>query len=63
MNITVNILELASELADQKCKIQYGQNRYEIIEGETFVYTEQAQEMFDRWYDVYYSLIDNLKIK
>jgi hypothetical protein len=61
MNVTVNILELASELTDLKVRIQYGENRYKKDSEGTLIYTEQAQDLFNNWYDIYYTLIEKLK--
>lgn len=63
MNITINIVELASVLADEETQryFEYSSNKvYEEDEDET-TYTEEAQEIFDQYYDKYYSLIENAK--
>jgi hypothetical protein len=65
MDIKVNILELASELADKEL-----QEKWDYRDGQAFVddedgglmYSETAQEIFNRLYDEYYTIIDQLKI-
>jgi len=65
MNVTLNILELASELADKEL-----QEKWDFRDGQVFVddehggliYSETAQDIFDRLYDEYYTIIDQLKI-
>jgi hypothetical protein len=65
MDIKVNILELASELADKEL-----QEKWDFRDGQVFVddehggliYSETAQDIFDRLYDEYYTIIDQLKI-
>ena len=61
MNVEINILELASELADSELR-SFFQGDIDIEDNETIQYTEEAQEVFDELYDKYYSMIDNLKI-
>jgi uncharacterized protein YajQ (UPF0234 family) len=64
MNVTINILELASELADKEL-----QAKWDFRDGKAFVddehggliYSETAQDIFDRLYDEYYTIIDQLK--
>lgn len=64
MNVTINILELASELADKEL-----QEKWDFRDGQAFVdyedggliYSETAQEIFNRLYDEYYTIIDQLK--
>lgn len=64
MNVTLNILELASELADKEL-----QEKWDFRDGQVFVddehgglmYSESAQKIFNRLYDEYYTIIDQLK--
>jgi hypothetical protein len=62
-NITINIVELASELADMDLRENWKDSIkiYEVDEDETS-YTEEAQGIFDDLYDTYYSIIANAKI-
>lgn len=68
-NVTVNIVELASELAHEATCTSFGVNVGEDSpaiyvededEDEGTRYTEQAQNVFDVFYDFYYSKIENL---
>lgn len=66
MNVTINILELASELADRKINeiLEY-KNVYEDEdedEDET-KYTDAAQKLFDYYYDSFYFMIEQTKVK
>ena len=60
MNVRINIVELASELAHKKVKRKM--ERMEITlyqtgeDGDT-KYTEKAQGEFNDWYDYYHNLI------
>jgi hypothetical protein len=69
MNKTINILELASELADARLREEAGcmsrQNYISIFpdgidieEGDT--YTEEAQDVFNDYYDYYYTIIEKV---
>jgi hypothetical protein len=72
MTIKVNIVEVASELAEkdltrfQNMSVQYGLENpfpngiYVETEDETS-YTDEAQTIFDELYDDYYDLLWNLK--
>lgn len=60
----VNIIELASELADEELNEKYGDKYMLYIDdgdGGT-EYTEDAQKLFDSIYDKYYGWIDQLSI-
>jgi len=63
MNVTINIVELASELASYELEENYGDS---IVIWEEFEdgsnYTEEAQDIFNDLYDKYYSLIEKYKI-
>jgi hypothetical protein len=62
MNIKINIVELSSELADKDIETHFGENRW-IESDDELIYTEEAQSLFDEYYDYYYQIIDELKIK
>ena len=58
-DITINILELASELAHIKLMNEW-RDSIQIFEDETAsvtVYTEEAQDIFNEYYDNYLTLI------
>ena len=64
MNVTINILELASELADEKLreKWDYRDGQIDVDDGQGGVmYSETAQEIFNLFYDDYYTIIDQIK--
>lgn len=61
MNISINIVEVASELAHNEIENTYrGQIYIDDNDIET-IYTDEVQDLFNDLYDKYYSLIDNLK--
>jgi hypothetical protein len=65
MNITINIIEVASELADKDLITAFGgeggKNRFPngIVEDQDGidVYTEEAQEFFNRRYDYWFDFL------
>ena len=64
MNININILEVASELAHKKLEehFEFETNKiYEWVSDDESRYTEEAQDLFNEWYDNYYDLLFNLK--
>ena len=64
MNININILEVASELAHKKIEehFEFEANRiYEWVSDEESRYTEEAQDLFNEWYDEYYDFLIQLK--
>ena len=64
MNVTVNILELASELAHNELESICNEEDIVIYKDDedAFVYADEAQDLFNILYDKYYSIIENLKI-
>ena len=70
MNIAINILELAFELADRKLIDIQKESNFTYFpngivkedENEIVIYTEEAQESFNHWYDYFYSIIEKYKI-
>jgi hypothetical protein len=62
-NITINKLELASELAHAKLEAKWSGSIsiYEDEEASVTVYTEQAQDIFNEYYDKYLTLIESCK--
>jgi hypothetical protein len=63
-NITINKIELASELAHQELMANYN-DIIKIFEGEEdddcTTYTEHAQDIFNEYYDNYLALIESCK--
>jgi len=64
MNVTINILELASELAHQELLILVADERelYEEPDAGITNYTDHYQDIFNDLYDKYYSIIDRCKL-
>lgn len=63
MNITINIVELASTLAHNEL-LDYVSNEHDLYqdpEAGMTNYTEYIQEVFDMLYDKYYIIIDQIK--
>lgn len=64
MDIKINILEVASELAHLVVIAKFEDNNNAIYESTTDTitsYTEEAQDLFNEWYDYYYDFLFNLK--
>jgi hypothetical protein len=62
--VSVNILELASELADMQLKLVWGETRKGLYEDEDAcitTYSDEAQDIFNDLYDKYYSLIESIQ--
>jgi len=67
MEIKINIVELASELANdavyEYIMSEYlSQSSIYKEESEVVEYTEYGQKIFDQWYDYYYNIINKYKI-
>jgi hypothetical protein len=64
MNITINAMELASELAhDIVCaKFNDDDNLIYIEDADSTHYTDNAQEVFNEWYDRYLHKIEQYYI-
>lgn len=65
MNVQINIVELASELADLELEKHFEYSSICVWEDDgdgCLVYTNEAQDVFNDLYDKYYSLIDRLQI-
>lgn len=61
MNVSINIVELASELAHNEIEATYRGQIYINDNDIETIYTDEVQDLFNDLYDKYYSLIDNLK--
>lgn len=58
----INVLELASELADMQVRevmVNFSDIYIEDSDGTTR-YTEEAQDLFNEWYDSYSELIQSI---
>lgn len=70
MNITVNILEVASELADKDLILSYGDEGAKYIFPNGILtdledgtsYTDEAQDFFNQRYDYWYDFLWDLKV-
>jgi len=64
MELTINTIELASDLADMELRKNWDYRLGEIdIEREFDVcYTDEAQEVFDELYDKYLGMIESCAI-
>jgi hypothetical protein len=61
--ITINIVELASELADLDLRENWKDSiKIDEEDEDETSYTEEAQDVFDDLYDTYYSIIANAKV-
>ena len=61
--ITINIVELASELADMDLRENWKDSiKIDEEDEDETSYTEEAQSIFDDLYDTYYSIIANAKV-
>jgi hypothetical protein len=63
-NVTINIVELASELANMELENNWMDSIKVWVEDDdgSLSYTEEAQDIFNDLYDKYYSVIENTKI-
>lgn len=66
MNVTINIVELASELASYELEEDWCQS-IAIWEGgaeeDCTHYTKEAQDIFNDLYEKYYTIIENCQYK
>jgi hypothetical protein len=62
MDVKINILELASELAELEMVEKYADSIeiYSDEDDDCIVYTDSAQLLFNELYDKYYSLIEKI---
>jgi hypothetical protein len=64
-NITINKLELASELAHERLVDNWSESIkiYEDEDAGITNYTEEAQDVFNDYYDDYLHLIEGMEVK
>ena len=64
MDIKINILEVASELAHLVVTAKFEDDDrliYKDVTQSVIEYTDEAQHLFNEWYDYYYDFLLNLK--
>jgi hypothetical protein len=61
MNVTINIVELASELALTELELHSNYDAMYKEDGSVMTYTEGVQNDFNDLYDKYYSIIESCK--
>jgi hypothetical protein len=67
MDIKINLVEIASELANDRTFEELSSeymgevDRYKI-DSDVVEYTDYAQRVFNNWYDYYYNFINIYKI-
>lgn len=66
MDIKVNLVELASELANDRTLEELiseymGETEIYKANSDVIEYTPYAQKVFDNWYDYYYNFINKYK--
>jgi len=64
MNVTINIVELATELAENEM-VKYFSESLELYsddDEDCIVYTDAAQDIFDELYDKYYGIIEKTQL-
>ena len=64
MNVTINMVELATELAENEMTKYFSESLelYSDEDEDCIVYTEEAQDIFDILYDKYYSIIEKTQL-
>jgi len=62
--IQINILEVASQLAHEMvcAKFEDDDNAIHVEDANGIYYTEQAQDIFNEWYDHYYNFLKRLEL-
>jgi hypothetical protein len=64
MNITINIVELATELADHEVQEHFKYSSIPVYDEDEYEirYSDEAQDIFDELYDKYYAIIEHTKV-
>jgi hypothetical protein len=64
MNITINVIELASELAAEDLYLHWHDTLklYDESDETETKYTDEAQDIFNELYDKYLSIINDCKL-
>ncbi len=60
MDITINAIELAAELAEERLQSDWAELMpiYENVDASVLTYTDEAQDIFNEWYDFYLTKIE-----
>jgi hypothetical protein len=60
MEITINAIELAAELAEERLQSDWSEliPIYENEKADILTYTDEAQDIFNEWYDFYLTKIE-----
>lgn len=61
-NVTINALELASELADAKVRKELTKYLQLDVEANVYTYTDEAQDLFNEYYDEYLTMIESAQV-
>lgn len=63
MDITINAIELASELAHERLELEWADSIeiYKDEDSSVLTYTEEAQDIFNELYDLYLTKIEQCK--
>jgi hypothetical protein len=59
--VTINAIELASELADARIKKQLTKYLQLDINTNVYTYTDEAQDLFNEYFDEYLTMIEETK--
>lgn len=58
-NVTLNKVELASDLASDRLEAEFEGQIYDDLNAGIAVYTDEAQEVWNKYYGRYLELIEN----
>ena len=64
MEIKINIVEVSTELVHKEVEKHFNYDAtkiYEWVSDDETKYTDEAQDVFNQYYDEYYDLLLNLK--
>ena len=57
---SINAIELASELADEKLRNELSNYLQLDINTNNYTYTDEAQDLFNQYYDEYLTIIEGV---
>lgn len=61
MEITIDIQDAATKLAEEIVYERFNYNDDAIYKGNTLIYCDEAQELFNKWESISYYLLNKLK--